>query len=83
MDNLVCQKHITTDTFKRGETRFSSHFWISNELNEDIDLKKKKKFLGCYNWYKVSEIRPGSKSRKLLKRSCTMTCLAPGAFVTN
>ena len=33
---------ITTDTFKRGETRFSSHFWISNELNEDIDLKKKK-----------------------------------------
>ena len=42
MDNLVCQMHITTDTFKRGETRFSSHFWISYELNEDIDLKKKK-----------------------------------------
>ena len=65
--------HITTDTFKkRGETRFSSHFWTSNELNEDIDLKKKQ-ILGCYNWYKVSEIRPGLKSRKLLIHSCTMT----------
>ena len=39
--------------------------------------------MGCYNWYKVSEIRPGLKSRKLLIRSCTMTWLAPGAFVTN
>ena len=37
--------HITTDTFKRGETRFSSHFWTSNELNEDIDLKKKKSWV--------------------------------------
>ena len=37
--------HITTDTFKRGETRFSSHFWISNELNEDIDLKKNKSWV--------------------------------------
>ena len=45
MDNLVCQMHITTDTFKRGETRFSSHFWISNELNEDIDLKKNKSWV--------------------------------------
>ena len=38
--------HITTDTFKkRGETRFSSHFWTSNELNEDIDLKKNKSWV--------------------------------------
>ena len=37
--------HITTDTFNRGKTRFSSHFWTYNELNEDIDLKKKKSWV--------------------------------------
>ena len=37
--------HITTDTFKRGKTRFSSHFWTYNELNEDIDLKKNKSWV--------------------------------------